>query len=141
MSAPARLILVHKQDTSARTRFLRYANGIVAPEPFPPLTAVLDENDAPRENGVVMHPAALVKRVTADIGLQADEVVLESDFHASVDTPEGVAPVYLGRITTVDPPFDVAEKAGARFIAITEARDLSPSDLELMRRAYACVME
>lgn len=140
MSAPARLILVHKQRTSARVRFLRYANGIVAPDAFPELAQVLgeDEGDPP---DVVVHPAMLVNRVAGDLGLDVDDIAIESDFSANVDTPQGIAPIYLGRITTIDPPFDAADGIGAKFIAITEARDLGPSNLELLRRAYACVME
>lgn len=140
MVAPARLILVHKQGTSARTRFLRYADGIVAPEPFPKLAQVLGEDEVADGASVVAHPAALLRQVAEGLGLGAGDIVLESDFRAHVDTPQGVAPIYLGRVTTIDPPFAAAEKAGARFIAITEARDLPPSELELLRRAYECVM-
>lgn len=140
MSAPARLILVHKQGTSARVRFLRYTDGIVAPDAFPDLAQVLGEDEG-GDPGVVAHPAMLVNRVAGDLGVDADDIVIESDFAAKVDTPEGVAPIYLGRITTIDPPFEAADGIGAKFIAITEARDLGPSNLELLRRAYACVME
>lgn len=140
MSAPARLILVHKQRTSARVRFLRYADGIVAPDPFPKLAQVLgeDEGEAP---DVVAHPSMLVNRVAGDLGVDANDIEIESDFSAKVDTPQGVAPIYLGRITTIDPPFEAADGVGAKFIAITDARDLGPSNLELLRRAYECVME
>lgn len=141
MSAPARLILVHKQATSARTRFLRFADGIVRPQPFPQLSQILDEGETASQTDVVAHPAMLLSQVAQNLYLPSGEVVLESEFMAAVDTPEGVSTVYLGRITSEDPPFDAAEKAGARFIAITEARDLSPTDLELLRRAYTCVME
>lgn len=140
MGAPARLILVHKQRTSARVRFLRYADGIVAPDPFPKLAQVLGDDEG-RDPDVVAHPAMLVNRVAGDLGVEVDDIVIESDFSANVDTPQGVAPIYLGRITTIDPPFEAAEKVGAKFIAITEARDLGPSNLELLRRAYDCVME
>jgi len=87
------------------------------------------------------HPALLVKNVADMLGLSAYDIVLESGFRAHVDTPEGAAPVYLGSLTAIDPPYDAAERSGARFIAITEARDLPPAELELLRRAYECVME
>lgn len=135
------MILVHKQGTSARTRFLRYADGIVAPEPFPKLAQVLGEAERSGDAAVLTHPAMLVRQVAERLGIDADDIEVETEFRSNVDTPQGVAPIYLGRITTIDPPFDAAEKIGARFIAITEARDLGPSDLELLRRAYDCVME
>lgn len=135
------MILVHKQGTSARTRFLRYADGIVAPEPFPKLAQVLDETERSGDAAVLTHPAMLVRQVAEGLGIDADDIEVETEFRSNVDTPQGVAPIYLGCITTIDPPFDAAEKIGARFIAITEARDLGPSDLELLRRAYDCVME
>jgi len=138
MTVPARLILVHKQGTSARTLFLRFKSGVVAPEPLPALAQVVDEGGA---GDVVVHPAALFAQVAASLGLDAGDIELESDFSADVDTPGGIVPVYLGRMTTIDAPLEAAERVGARFIAITEARDLSPVELELLRRAYTCVME
>jgi len=141
MAAPARMILVHKQGTSARTRFLRFTDGIVAPEPLPKLAQVLGEDEAGGDAAVLAHPAMLVNAVAGKLGLDTGDIEVETEFRADVDTPEGLSPIYLGRITTIDPPFDAAEKIGARFIAVTEARDLGPSELELLRRAYTCVME
>lgn len=145
MTAPARLILVHKQRTSAMVRFLRYVDGIVAPEPFPKLSQVLGEDEQHRDEAkvghVVAHPSMLVNQAAARLGLDQGEIAVETDFLSSVDTPDGVSAIYLGRITTIDPPFDAADKIDARFINITEARDMSPSELELLRRAYLCVME
>jgi len=141
MPAPARMILVHKQRTSAMIRFLRYGNGIIAPEPLPKLAQVVDEDDQVDEAAVVLHPAVLIKAVADTLGLQGDDIELESDFCAHVDTPDGVASVYLGALKSIDPPFDAAKRIGARFIAITEARDLPPAELKLLRSAYTCVME
>jgi len=128
MAAPARLILVHKQPTSAHIHFLRFEDGIVAPVPLPKLSQV-------------QHPAMLVGRVATELDMDAKAIRLEGDFHAHVDTPDGAAAIFLGRIDTIDLPFDVAEKAGGRFISLTEARDLTPTELELLRRAYICIME
>lgn len=141
MTAPARLILVHKQRTSARIRFLRFADGIAAPEPFPKLAQVMDIGEQGESAAVVVHPAMLVGQVAKRLGMNAGDIELESEFSAYVDTPEGVSRVYLGQFTSIDPPFEVAEKADANFISITEARDLSSTELELLRRAYACIME
>lgn len=141
MAAPARLILVHKHRTSARTLFLRFPDGIVTPEALPKLSQVLGEDEAVEDATVVAHPAMLIKQAAAALGLEGSDIQLESDFHANVDTPQGVAPIYLGEITTVDAPLAAVERGGGHFIAITEARDLSPAELELLRRAYTAVME
>ncbi|MBF0246495.1 MAG: hypothetical protein HQL36_00255 [Alphaproteobacteria bacterium] len=137
----ARLILVHKQPVSARTRFLRYEHGVIAPEPLPALSQVLEEDELAGSAVVLEHPAMLINRVTEGLGLAASDLKLENEFRAFVDTPGGVVPIYLARIVTIDPPFTVADKLGARFIDITEARDLGPAELDLLRRAYLCVME
>jgi len=141
MAAPARLILVHKQPTSAHIHFLRFEDGIVAPVPLPKLSQVLGEEESVEDAEVVQHPAMLVGRVATELDMDAKAIRLEGDFHAHVDTPDGAAAIFLGRIDTIDLPFDVAEKAGGRFISLTEARDLTPTELELLRRAYICIME
>ena len=66
MPAPARLLLVHKQRTSARIRFLRYADGMVAPDAFPKLSQVLGEDEDFRKSEVVAHPA-MVSAVWRDL--------------------------------------------------------------------------
>lgn len=138
-----RLILYHKQATSARMRFLQLDyGGVCAFEPLPALSSVIDGEDATVEEGnIVIHPAPLVTDCERRLGLDPGDLVADSDFQASVDTPDGVLQVYLARFTATDPPFEVAGQAGARFIAITEARKLPPAELELLRRAYAAVME
>jgi len=141
MSAPARLILVHKQRTSAMIRFVRFPHGIVAPDPLSKLAELMGEDEQVEEQAVVTPPAVLVKIVADLLDLSEDDIALEGGFRAHVDTPEGAAPVYLGSLTAIDPPYDAVERSGARFIAITDARDLPPTELELLRRAYECVME
>jgi len=141
MLAPARLILVHKQRTSAMARFVRFPHGIVAAQPLPKLAELMGEDEQIEEQAVVTHPAVLVKSVADLLGLSGDDIALEGGFRAHVDTPEGTALVYLGSLTSIDPPFEAAERSGARFIAITGARDLPPAELGLLRRVYECVME
>jgi len=106
---------------------------------LPALSEIFGEGDGGGD--VVAHPGMLLTQVAASLDLNADAIELESEFAANVDTPSGVVPIFLGRITTMDPPFDAVERVGARFISITEARDLTPVELELLRRAYTCVME
>jgi hypothetical protein len=105
-----RLILFHKQKTSARTRFLRFAETVLASGPLP----------------------AMAERMALPVG--SFEVV--DDFSHDFDTPDGPVPVLLAAFTSTDPPFAAAEAIGGRFVAITEARGLPPAELDLLRKAY-----
>jgi hypothetical protein len=139
MDFPAgmRLILAHKQKTSARVRFLRFSHGLTAFDALPALSAVLD---APPGSEVEPHPGVYLRAAEARLGLGAGDLALEAEFHAAVDTPSGAVDVRLATFTAIDPPFAAAEQCGARFIAITEARGASPVELELLRQAYTVLL-
>jgi hypothetical protein len=138
-AAPApRLILYHKQATSARTRFLRFADSLLAFAALPTLSSVRDE-DAPQSN-VVAHPAPVLRHAEQRLGLAQGELRATADYYAEVDTPQGIVPVLLAEFTAIDPPFDAAEAVGGRFVAITEARGLPAVELELLRRAYTVIL-
>ncbi len=131
MDSGARLILFHKQKSSARTRFLRFADTVVA---FAPLPASATLNADTRS--VRPHPAALLRAAEERLALPDGSLVSVSDFSADVETTDGTVPVLLAGFTSIDPPFAAAEAIGARFVAITEARGLPTVELELLRRAY-----
>jgi hypothetical protein len=126
----ARLILLHKQKTSARTRFLRFADTAMAFAPLPASARLVDPG------AVRPHPAAHLRAAEERLGLPADTLEAIADFHGAVDTAEGSLPVLLAAFNTIDPPFAAAEAVGGRFVAITEMRDLPPVELELLRKAY-----
>lgn len=132
-----RLILLHKQATSGRVRFLCLTSGIVAFAPLPALAVLRDEDYSPT---VQVHPAALVREAEAQLGLPEGAIESEPGFRAWVDTPEGDVPVLLAAFTGIDPPFTAAERVHARFIAITESRPLSEVERYLLRRAYEHVL-
>jgi hypothetical protein len=108
--AVPRLILFHKQKTSARTRFLRFADTVLA---CGPLSAAEDR-----------------------MALPAGSLEVVADFQRDVDTGDSTVPVVLAGFTSIDPPFAAAEAIGARFVPIIEARGLPPVELELLRHAY-----
>jgi hypothetical protein len=139
--ADMRLLLAHKQKTSARVRFLRFPHGLCAFAALPALSSVLD--DAPASQ-VETHPSLYLRSAEAQLGLEHGSLALEAEFSASVDTPEGPIRVRLAIFTSIDPPFEAADKLGGKFIAITEARgDLnktSPAEMELLRQAYTVLM-
>ncbi len=143
MSLPAdvRLIMYHKHPTSARLRFLRLPEyGVCAFATLPELTVVLEPEECPKDS-VLRHPAELLRRAEETLGLARGALEVEPCFRERLDVPGDMLNVYLARFTAIDPPFEAAEEAHGHFGAITEMRDLSPVQLELLRRAYQVIME
>jgi len=137
MAFQPRLILLHKQKTSGRVRYLCLPHGVLAFTPLPVLSALRDEDFTSSLN---FHPAALLQEAESRLGLAAGSLEAEAEFQAWVDTPEGDVPILLGAFTTIDPPFAEVEKVGGRFIALTEARALSEVERNLLRRTYEHVL-
>lgn len=133
-----RLVLFHKQGTSARTRFLRFEASLLAFAPLP-AGAVLRDESAP-QGKVMPHPAPVLKQAEEKLGLPPGSLRAETEFHAVADTPEGELPILLAGFTSIDPPFIAANALGGRFVALTEARGLPPLELELARRAYTTIL-
>jgi hypothetical protein len=127
-----RLILFHKQKSSARTRFLRFADTVLAFGPLPASATLLPEHASP----VRPHPAAHLRAAEERLGLPAGSLESIPDFQFDVETPDGTVPVLLAGFTSIDPPFAAAERVGARFAPLTEARGLPSVELELLRHAY-----
>jgi hypothetical protein len=132
-----RLILVHKQKTSGRLRFLRLPHGTVAFAPLPPLSELIEDAAPPQ---VVHHPAVFLSAAEAKLGLPAGSLAHEPEFQATVDTPDGPIALHLASFTTIDRPFDAAAALGGRFIAITEAAGSMPVEMDLLRRAYEVLL-
>jgi hypothetical protein len=137
MPSDLRLILVHKQKTSGRLRFLRLPHGTVAFTPLPPLSHLMDRAASPQ---VVHHPAAFLKAAEDKLGLPAGSLAPEPEFQATVNTPDGPVALHLASFTTIDPPFDEAEAMGGKFIAITEAAGGLPVEMDLLRHAYEVLL-
>ncbi|MBT0960547.1 hypothetical protein [Denitromonas iodatirespirans] len=87
-----------------------------------------------------IHPAAALRQAVAHLALAPDALVADTGFHAWADTPTCKILIGLARFTTIDPPFAAAERVGAHFIALTEARALSPIERLLLGRVYEHAM-
>lgn len=133
----SRVILYHKQSTSARTRFLKFNEGSVCAFGGLPKLAALSQA---KEHKMVVHPAAILKAIETRLGLASGTLRSEGEFHHVVDIPGDRVDVLLAEIQTIDPPFDLAEQADAAFIDLTQARGLPPVELELLRYAYELVL-
>ncbi len=135
--ADMRLLLAHKQKTSARVRFLRCPHGLSAFEALPALSSVIED---PPSHRVELHPGLYLRSAEALLGLDSGGLALEAEFSASVDTTDGPIRVRLATFTSIDPPFEIAERMGGKFIAITEARGCAAAEMELLRQAYTVLM-
>ena len=129
-----RLLCCHKQGTSARTRFVRWPHGMLAFEPLPADARLLDEDE--KSALARRHPADVLVDAATRLGMPADTLRAETEFDAVIATEDGEVPVILMHFASLDPPFADIEKLGGRFIAITEARNVSPLELQLLRKAY-----
>ena len=132
-----RVILYHKQATSARTRFVKFAEDtIFAFGPVVQLSQIQERDD----DNTRVHPAAVMQHTEALLGLDAGCLKAEPEYQHSIEVPGGNIHVLLANITTIDPPFDAVAKVGASFIDLTQARGLPPIELELLRYAYELIL-
>ena len=131
---PCRVILYHKQATSAWLRFLRFANhSVCAFEPLPKLSMLMD--DVP-EQSLVLHPAPIIRDAEQQLGLNPGDLEAEGEYQELVDVAGGPINILLARFTSIDPPFHLAERLQGRFIDLPDARDLTDTELLLLRKAY-----
>lgn len=134
---PPRILLLHKQKTSGRLRYLRLPTGMLCFDPLPEGCSVCSR-DTPHDAAI--HPAGFLRQAEEKLGLPADSIEPAPEFHCWAVTPEGDIPILLGAFASIDPPFAAAEALGGKFINITEARGIVPIELDLMRRAYEHVL-
>jgi hypothetical protein len=128
-----RLIILHKQSTSARVRFMTLGESVLAFSPLPETAVLRAEDYSPT---VQFHPTAALRAAEKILGLAEGGLEPVPEFCAWLDTPDGDQAVLLAACTSIDPPFAAAEKQGGKFVAITEARRLPLVERELLRRAY-----
>lgn len=138
-----RLVMYHKQSTSARTRFLGLSyGGVCAFDGLPALARIVDDQAA--DEGAVSattpHPALLIGEAERQLGLDPGGLEPDAGFRVLVDVPDGPLEVFLAHFTATDPPFEIAERNGARFLDITQARGMAPTELEVLRRAYEWIL-
>lgn len=131
-----RLLLVHKQRTSARVRFLRLPHGMCAFAPLPETVELFE----PTSDSIVLHPQLGLQTAEEMLQLKPGSLKSEPEFDARLRTPTGTISVHLASFTSIDPPMAAAAAIGGRFVALTEARDVPALELELLRRAYTVLM-
>lgn len=132
-----RVIFYHKQHTSARTRFVCFEDQHVCAFEALPASSTLKPASAFR---MLRHPASVLSVVAKGLDLPVEALHSEGGFEYSVNTPAGDIQIILVGIDTLDPPFKQVEKISARFIDLTQAREMTTVELELLRHAYELIL-
>ncbi|MEW5837833.1 MAG: hypothetical protein AB1717_03255 [Pseudomonadota bacterium] len=137
-----RLVIFHKQATSARLRFVCFRHGLFAfgATDDSELELMDEDEDAAPRSAVEWHPATLQRMAEGYLGLQAGASSMEPEFHAVARTNKGFLRLRALALTAIDPPFAAIERIGGRFISITEARSMNALEREALRRVYAHVL-
>jgi len=136
-----RVILYYNGAISALTLFLQHPDeSVCTPSPLPALSSVLEEDETPLTIAL-RAPADMVASISNAMGLPANLLQANMAYRELVDTPGGIITVYLARFNALDPPRQLMSEKGCKFRTLTELRNRPPAEMELLRRAYALVME
>ena len=136
-----RVILFHKQKTSAKTLFLLMNGTVCAFDGFPELAQYMEPEEEGQNTTLTVHPASIMRETEKRLEMPEGSLEAEGEFCEYVDTAEGTITVLLARFSHIDPPKEEVAKFDGKFIAITEARRQSDVELLLLRRAYEVIME
>lgn len=136
-----RLILCYKGDISALTLFAEQADGnICFPNKLPLLSSPIEPEDY-QATKISLLPSVLINRINQQFDLPNDLLRTESGFNEQIETPKGIITVYLARFNLLDPPHKLMQAKGCLLKTLPELRGKSPSEMELLRRAYSYLME
>ncbi len=137
----SRVILYYNGAISALTLFLQHPHdSVCTPSPLPALSSVL-EGDEMSLTIANIPPADIVSAISNAMGLPAQLLQADAGYRVQVDTPGGIITVYLAHFNVLDPPHKLMAEKGCKFKTLTELRNRPPAEMELLRRAYALVME
>jgi hypothetical protein len=137
----SRVILYYNGAISALTLFLQHpGESVCTPSPLPALSSVLEDDVMP-QNIDLMAPAKIVSAISKTMDLPDNLLQANTAYREQVDAPGGIITVYMARFNTLDPPRLLMAEKGCKFETLTELRNRPPAEMELLRRAYALVME
>jgi hypothetical protein len=141
LSKSSRVILYYNGAISALTLFVQHPDeSVCTPSPLPVLSSVLEEDEIPLNIGNIP-PANIVSAISNAMGLSANLLQADNGYREYVDAPDGIITVYLAHFNALDPPRELMAEKGCKFKTLTELRNRPPAEMELLRRAYALVME
>jgi hypothetical protein len=134
-----RLILYHKHPSSGRTLFLRLDETVCQFDSISPSSRVVESNVG--GNQVKDDLSDLLADAEQRLGMSSGTLEINREFNVSIDNENTPIQVYLARFTAIDPPQEQLTEREGKFIAMTDARRLPPTELELLRLAYSAIME
>jgi hypothetical protein len=136
-----RLLLCYKGDISALILFAQQSNGSICfPEELPKLSSALEAEEF-EDAKISVHPSVLVKNINELLNLDNDLLHAEPGFSEQIDTPRGIITVHMARFKLLDPPHQLMQSRNCRLRTLPELRGRPPAEMELLRRAYARMME
>jgi hypothetical protein len=137
----SRVILYYNGAISALTLFVQHPDeSVCTPSPLPALSSVLEEDEIPLNIGNIP-PASIVSAISNAMGIPPNLLRANTGYREHVDTPNGIITVYLAQFNAPDPPRQLMAEKDCKFRTLTELRNRPPAEMELLRRAYALVME
>jgi hypothetical protein len=139
MSSDCRLILDHKHPSSGRTLFLRLDETVCQFDGISPSSRVIESHVG--GNQVKDDLSDLLADAEQRLGMSSGTLEIDREFNVSIDNENTPIQVYLARFTAIDPPQEQLAEREGKFIAMTDARRLPPTELELLRLAYSAIME
>lgn len=134
------IILFYRGDISALTLFCQQEDGSVCFPPLPKLSVAVDEEQRSPQP-VDLFPTHLIKAINTQLRLDDDLLIAEPGFYEQVETPQGIAMVYLARFKLLDPPHRLMEARHCKMQPLTGLIGRPPAEMELLRRAYTLLME
>ncbi len=134
------LILYYRGDISALTLFCQQATGSVCFPSLPALSEVVEEDDMSALE-VISVPTLELKAIREQLKLDDDFLVADTDYYQQVSTPKGIVNVYMARFKVLDPPYQELSAHDLELKTITDLMGRPPAEMELLRRAYCCLIE
>ena len=134
-----RLIMYHKQATSARILFFALNGSVCHCDGLPPESKIVDSSID--EDRVIDYPETLIPSIKKRLEISSNILEIEKNFMAIAKSEDLALDIYLACFTTIDPPREQLKHLEGKFITIIEARTFPAIELELLRLAYSFLMD
>ncbi|NJK38568.1 MAG: hypothetical protein HC920_12925 [Oscillatoriales cyanobacterium SM2_3_0] len=136
-----RLILYHKQPTSARILFCRWQGTTCLFDGLPADGTVTASRVEDEPLALTPIPNSLIPEIEERLQLTDGDLRQEKDFQAVVSDATGTTDIYLAQLAQTDAPHGQMARIEAKLIPITEARTLPAIELKLLGLVYAFLMD
>jgi hypothetical protein len=93
------------------------------------------------ENQVNDDVSELLMDAEQRLGMPNGSLEMNREFNVAIDDSGTPIQIYLVQFTATDAPQEQLAEQSGKFIALTEARRLLPTELELLRLAYSAIMD